>query len=256
LNASKSKSNRDPLYVFCLIGAAMFSAYGLAQDLSPEIRADVDRRINLQRKWDEHNNSPGAELQAVEVLRTNKVVTYELRAKDLPLDRKYELLILPTMARSINDLTATGDVEIDKKDGRVLDGPGDVRTLILPAPAPGEPYRFALVSKDGKYKAFATVLPNPIEAMEKGCRVRVIRLTPKFELAFIQFTGFPPQAEISGHGNSAGEIHDFKVTVNSDGYADIGILPFKAGKSNGTMDVQASTPKCAPKVSFRWGSTE
>jgi hypothetical protein len=256
LNATKSKSNRDPLYVFCLIGAAMFSAYGLAQDLSPEIRADVDRRINLQRKWDERNNSPGAELQAVVVLRADKVLKYELRAKDLPLDLKYELLILPTMASSINELTSTGDVEIDKQDGRVLDGPGDVRSMFLAAPAPGEPYRFALVSKDRKYKAFATVLPNPIEATEKGCRVRVIRLMPKFELAFVQFTGFPPQAEIDVHGNSEGEILDFKLKTNADGYVDTGILPFKAGKSRGTMNLQTSTPKCSPKVSFRWGSTE
>lgn len=95
----------------------MFSAYGLAQDLSPEIRADVNRRINLQRKWDERNNSPGAQLEAVEVLHADKVSKYELRAKDLPFDLKYELFILPTMASSINELTSTGNVEIDKHDG-------------------------------------------------------------------------------------------------------------------------------------------
>ena len=216
----------------------------------------MDRRTNLQRNWDGRNNSPGAELQAVEVLHEGKVWKYELRAKGLPVDLTYEVLMLPTMAGSPSELTSTGDVQIDKSDGRLMDGPGDARSLIMPDPAPGEPYRFALVSKDRKYKAFVTVLPNPIQATDNGCKVSVVRLMPHFELAFVQFTGFPPQAEINVHANSAGEIHDFKLTANVEGYLDTGILPFKLGKSKGTMELQIKTSECSPKVSFNWGSTK
>jgi hypothetical protein len=212
LNPAESKSNRDTRFISCFIAIALFPALGLAQDLSQEERADVDRRINLQRNWDGRNNSPGAELQAVEVLRIgqrNKIlVKYELRAKGLPVDLQYEMQVLPTLAGSPNELASTGDVQIDKNDGRVMDGPGRARGFIVPDPAPGEPYRFALVSKDGKYKAFVAVLPNPIQATDHDCRVNVVRLKPNFELAFVQFTGFPPQAEINVHGNSAGESHD------------------------------------------------
>jgi hypothetical protein len=260
MNTTKNKANKDPRFIFCLIGVAMFSAFGLGQDPSPEIRADVDRRIKLQRNWDARNNSPGAELEAVEVFHAGQgnklILTYELRAKGLPLDLQYEMLMLPTMAGSPKEVTSTGDVQIDEKDGRVMDGPGDARSVIVPHPAPGEPYRFALVSKDGKYKAFVTVLPNPIQSSDRGCKVSVVRLMPNFELALVQFTGFPPQAEINVHGNSAGEIHDFKLTTDAEGYVDTGILPFKLGKQKGTMDLQTSTPRCSPKISFKWGSTE
>jgi len=259
VNTTKNKSKRGPhliLFILFLMRAAMFSAYGLAQDLSPQIRAAVNRRIDLQRNWDGRNNSPGAELQAVEVFHASKIWKYELRAKGLPVDLTYEVLMLPTMAGSPSELTSTGDVQIDKSDGRVMDGPGDARLLIVPDPAPGEPYRFALVSKNGKHKAFVTVLPNPIQGTDKGCKVSVVRLMPHFELAFVQFTGFLPQAEINVHGNSAGEVHDFKLTANAEGYLDTGILPFKLGKTKGTMELQIKASKCSPKVSFNWGSTE
>ena len=256
MNTSNSKSKTGLRLVVCLIGVAIFSADGLAQDLSPEIRADVDRRIKLQRNWDGRNNSPGAELQAVQVLNEGKVWKYELRAKGLPVDLTYEVLMLPTMAGSPSELASTGDVQIDKNDGRVMDGPGDARCLILPDPAPGEPYRVALISKDGKYKAFVTVLPNPIQATDNGCKVSVVRLMPHFELAFVQFTGFPPQAQINVHGNSAGEIHDFKLTANAEGYLDTGILPFKLGEAKGTMELQIKASKCSLQVSFNWGSTQ
>jgi hypothetical protein len=243
------------------LALTIFSALALAQDLTPEIRADVDRRTGLQRSWDGRANSPGAELRAVEVMRAPAgkgiyVFKYELHAKGLPTDLGYELLMLPTMAGSVNELQSTGDVTIDKQDGRVLNGPGEPYGLILPDPASGEPYRFAVASKDGKYKAFAAVVPNPIEARDGGCKVSVIRLMSRFELAFVQAAGFPPQTEIAVHANSEGEIHDSKMTTNADGYGDVPVLPFKLGKKKGKIEMQLTTPKCAPKVSFKWGATE
>lgn len=259
MDTAKTALNQNSCRIF-FFGIAVFSAFALGQDLSPEVRADVDSRIKLQRNWDSRNNSPGASLEAVDVThagKANKLIkTYQLRAKGLPVDLQYEMLALPTMAGSPEEIQSTADVEIDKNDGRVMNGPNDAQQIIVPHPAPGEPYRWALVSKDGKYKAFITVLPNPIQATDNGCKVNVVRLMPRFELAFVQFSGFPPQAEISLRGNSAGEIHDFKLTTNAEGYADTGMLPFKAGKSKGTMELQISTPKCSPKVSFNWGSTE
>ncbi|HEY1524828.1 MAG TPA: hypothetical protein VGH51_01215 [Candidatus Angelobacter sp.] len=260
MDTTKNRSNKKWRCIFYLIGIAVFCAFALGQDLSPEMRADIDNRIKLQRNWDARSNSPGTELEAVEVSHTGKgsklIAMYELRAKGLPPDLRYELLWLPTMAGSPKEIQSTGDVEIDRNDGRVMNASTDPQRLVVPNSAPGEPYRWALVSKDGTHKAFIAVLPNAIQSTNNGCKVNVVRLMPKFELAFVQFSGFPPQSEVNVRGNSAGEIHDFKLTTNAEGYVDTGILPFKAGKSSGTMELQTKTPKCSLKVSFKWGVIE
>jgi hypothetical protein len=232
-----------------------------AQDLTPDLRAQVDQRVSLQRNWDGRLNSPGAELQGTvkfkkEVGKGVYVFQYELQTKGLPSELNYELLMMPTMATSIDEIQSYGDVHIDKQDGRVIDGPGDPRSIILPDPAPGEPYRFALIAKDGTRKAYLTILPNPIEAGDNGCKVSVVRLMPHFEAAFVQATGFPPDSEITFRGNSEGEIHTIMMPTNSKGYADLGVLPFKLGKARGKMEMKFTASKCTPKLSFKWGANE
>jgi hypothetical protein len=222
------------------------------------MRADVDRRINFQRNWSPRQNSPGAKLETrkpANVPENKRVFMYELRATGLPPSLEYELLMVPTMANSPHDIQSTGDVTVDNHEGRVMDGPGDPRRVIIADPAPGEPYRFALVSKDGEHKAFITVLPNPIEGSDKGCVISIIRMMPNFELAFVRFTGFPPRSEIAFHGNSEGEVHDASLKTDEDGNADTAVLPFKKGKSKGSMEIAITSATCAPKVKFKWGST-
>lgn len=244
------------IYLLALVIAALSSS---AQDLTPEIRAEIDRRINFQRNWDRVINSPGAELQAVDITPTDarkgRVLRFELHTRGLSQDLEYELAGLPTMASSPDELNSLGTVHIDKKDGRVMNGPDDPFCVILADPAPGEPYRFAVISNDGKQKAAITLLPNPIEAGDKGCKVRVVRLMPKFELAFVQLTGFPGKTEVTFRGDSEGEIHEGPVKIDDEGYGDIAILPAKKGKSQGTMKIQITSPTCAPKVKFDWGTT-
>jgi len=78
---------------------------------------------------------------------------------------------------------------------------------------------------------------------------------PKFELAFIQATGFPPNAEIDFQSDSLGEVHNGKLKTNADGYTDTGILPFVKGKSKGKTEIRMTSSQCSPKVTFHWGTT-
>lgn len=249
----------DSLRAVYLIVLGALALPPSAQDITPEMRADINRRVEFQRNWG-RMNSQGAELSGVEVFRQAvgkgvSVVKYQLKAKGLPPDIEYELLMLPTMASSPTELQAAGQVHIDKQDNRVMDDSGDPFDLIIPDPAPGEPYRFALVSMDKKHGAFITLFPNPIESTDNGCRVRVVRLLPKFELAFLQLSGFPPRTEVMFHGDSAGEIHEWPLKTNDDGSTDAGILPFKKGLSKGSMEMRVTSSACAPKLSFQWGTT-
>jgi hypothetical protein len=165
--------------------------------------------------------------------------------------------MLPPDANDGRELQVIGgSVRIDEDDGRVMDEPNDPRVIIVPEPAPGTAARFVLAAKEGKYRASLILFPKPIEATDNGCKVTVARLYPNFEAALVQVGGFPPKTEIAVHGNSEGEVHDFKIRTNADGYGDAAVLPAKLGKSKGAMAMQFTSPKCTPKLGFRWGKTE
>jgi hypothetical protein len=258
---NKEASISSMRQVYWSLAFFIFLASALGQDIAPEMRAELLQRVNLQRNWGARSNSPGTELSGVETSAVPvgngiRAHMYELRAKGFPADLDYDLLTLPTMARSSDEAQTTDTVKVEKPEGRVMNEPGHPSTIIVPDPAPGEPYRFALTSKDGKHKAFVTLLPNPIEASENGCKISVIRLMPNFELALVQGTGFPPQTEVDFQGNSEGEVHGWKLKTDDEGYVDIPILPYKKGKSKGSIEIRMASAKCTPKVSFKWGSTK
>ena len=77
---------------------------------------------------------------------------------------------------------------------------------------------------------------------------------PKFELAFIQASGFPPNADIAMHSDSMGEIHDAKLKSDNQGSFDFAMLPFVKDKPDGIMQVQMSAASCKPKLKFHWGA--
>ena len=44
-------------------------------------------------------------------------------------------------------------------------------------PVPGEPVRLGVVSQDGSVKAFAKIVPLPLQGEDKSCRVSAVLLT-------------------------------------------------------------------------------
>ena len=127
------------------------------------MQADVNNRINLQRSWSKRTASNGAEITATEKHRTRKseglLVVYELYTKGLPQDATYQLYVLPITASGPKDMMLSSDhLRIDN------DGHLDY-TLLIPDPAPAEPFRFALISNDRK--SFATVSVQPMRSREK-----------------------------------------------------------------------------------------
>jgi hypothetical protein len=226
-----------------------------SQDPTREMQADIQKRTSLHRTWSKHVGGNGVELTAKEKFRYGHGAVYELYTKGLPHEEIYQLHTLPLDA---TEATATmlsgGDLRLDD-DGRVMTGPkpDDVFHAIIPDAAPGEPFRFALISEDGKHYATLSVQPNAIEGKDHGCRVEAVRLMPKFELAFIQGTGFPPDAEIAMHSESLGDRHDGKVKTDDKGDFDFAMLPFVKGKSDGITQVLMSAGNCKPKLRFHWG---
>src|SRR5437660_6202932 len=61
-------------------------------------------------------------------------------------------------------------------------------------PRKGEPTRLAFIAP--KVRIGTVIVPDPIEAKDKGCTLSAIRLTPKFELAFLSGSGYPPNTDV------------------------------------------------------------
>lgn len=245
-------------WLFQLLAAVALFGISIAtcQVLSPEQSAQMNKLIDVQRKLGNGGaNSPGAHLEAKEVARANNgglVVSYELYADGFTGDR-FDLLAVPITPEP-KFVSAGSDLML-AKDGKVLDGPNDPRTLIFPNFVPGEPSRLGLVSKDGKERAFVNIVPNPIKTNDHGCSLSVIRVLPRFELAFVEGTGFPPNADVDFEVNSLGEVHTGKLKSDSTGYLSTAVMPFVKDKSQGQVKLIATAPQCKPKVSFHWGTT-
>jgi hypothetical protein len=131
-----------------------------------------------------------------------------------------------------------------------------VEIKIKYAPAKGEIYRNALVSKDQKSRVFFSIVPDPITAKDGACSLEVIRLQPAFELVLVSGRGFQPSEPVAFHTNSAGETHSVQTQANEKGQFWAPFTPYTEGKTSGTAAVTAKGSKCSPSISFNWGPTQ
>ena len=137
-------------------------------------------------------------------------------------------------------------------------------------PLKGEPRRSVFLAPDLRIPV--TLLPDPIQSVDKGCRLSAIRLTARFELAYIEGSGFPPNSDVhvrfsddqdagasvvSGDGGvSAAHPGDTNIAVRSDGAGAIQTATlFNVSRHpKGLETVQVTDPNCSPKISYEWGA--
>jgi hypothetical protein len=137
-------------------------------------------------------------------------------------------------------------------------------------PLKGEPRRSVFLAPDLRIPV--TLLPDPIQGVDKGCRLRAIRLTARFELAYIEGSGFPPNSDVhlrfsddqdagasivSDEGAiSVAHPGDTNLAVRSDGAGAIQTATlfnvFRHPK--GVETVEVTDPNCNPKISYQWGA--
>ncbi len=220
-------------------------------DLSPEGLAKVNELVNVQKNLTKQN-TPGAELRVVETDRAKSpygtTVRYELFAKNLPADQKYLLGVL----RIDQQLEMFPGEKTFASSGQVMDGPDDP-VIVLAQAAKGEPYRLQLASKDGKYKAFTSVVPFPISAKDKACSIEAILLQPDAVAVLLQGGGFPPKTIIHVDTDSEGEKHSGDVRTNDEGEYSFLMMPYKKGVKKGEARVAVNSSDCHPELRFTWG---
>ena len=115
----------------------------------------------------------------------------------------------------------------------------------------GEPTRLAFISPTAKIGT--VIVPDPIAANDNGCTLSAVRLTPKFELAFLSGSGYPPNSDV--HYRVLSETSsDFAIKSDSSGTIRVSVIPNPGKKSKGTVTVKIAEAKCSPEVSYEWGT--
>jgi hypothetical protein len=242
----------------CSISSGDCRAQGSADEQAAQIAQSLVKRHEAWSKI----STPGASIRAVESSRQGGVVRYELFASGLPTDKLYTVVEWP--------VTKPGPVTLMEGVSLGTDGlvsctgqhPGECNDPDISAkergavdfvfqPVDGEPFRIALVNGDSR--AAIIIVPNPIFSKDGGCTLEVVRLTPRFELAYFAGSGYPPNAEVTFNSESYGEKRNLKTTADEKGAIRFAELPFVAGHSSGTMKIAATGMACSPSMKFNWG---
>lgn len=208
------------------------------------------------------HNTPGVELQATEGPReataSGTRLTYVLSGKGFPANLNYSFWgWIPGRKpeRAIDGVTfnAKGLMICNSTSSSCRGEGPDAPIKIQTTAVPGEPKRFAVVSADGKVAGFTEVVPFPIEATNKNCKLTVIRQSPLAEKVLVSATGFVPYEMLDISANLGGEDTVHSPTAAADGSWQAVVGTQALGKDTGTASIKISGQQCTVSVSFAWG---
>jgi hypothetical protein len=240
------------------------SSFSQADDTEARAKDVVTRLANVQRRWGPPMNSPGVSLflrrTSTRKIENHTAVLYRLIASGMPKDKIYDLYDTSFDLQPVPNLSG---ITFDDDGQAICAGtrpdtcgdpkkPNDPIDLNLLA-ARGEPKRLSLASEDGEIKAFVSVVPFPILGVDQGCTVEAILLMANAAAVLLHGSGFVPNTTVHFVADSEGEKQQGDFNVDADGSFYNGLLPYKAGKTDGTAKVTVTSQSCSPSLSFGWG---
>jgi hypothetical protein len=206
---------------------------------------------------------PGMSIEAKEVSRKSAsgkdlVVQYHIFVKGVPADALFKAIQWPVNADKPSVMLqgiSVGKDGILMCAGRKPEQCGDPKQPDDPIeftaiPVKGEPTRIAFVT--GETRIGTALFADPIESKDKGCTLRLVRLTKTFDLAFVSGTGYPPNTDI--HYTVTGEMtSNMVIKSDANGMIRTGVIPFPGKKKEGTSTVKINEKGCSPEASWDWG---
>jgi hypothetical protein len=270
-----------PVVLFAMLSAAVAAQperadFASLTELAPKL-------VRLQNQF-EQMVPDGVSIEAREISRTGTSgkdleVRYNIFVKGVAPDMTFGQIQWPVDQQhpmgGLRGITLNKDGEMicagrtpeQCHNGSSLDSP-----VVFSAvkPLKGEPRRFAFVA--GKFWIPISIVPDPVQAIDNGCKLTTIRLSARFELALIEGAGFPPNADVhlssaknGGKGVSVIVTDDGNVTsapntseastvkADAKGSFQVSVLQNREQVPVGTEEVQAAAAHCAPAISYTWG---
>jgi hypothetical protein len=183
------------------------------------------------------------------------MVTYHAFATGLPKDVEYTLWTKLVGSAPQSPLDA-----YINKDGLVVNVLADAAHNVVEDPIDlqvfagrGEPKEVALISDDSRYKAFARVIPFPIEDSVGPCKLSATMSAPNYLGVTIVVTGLQPEEEIEVQHRSGDEVGVEKRTAGKTGAFVAGFFPSVKGQVSGHLRVLVKAKECAVRVEVPWG---
>ena len=214
--------------------------------------------------WGERFNSAGASLRVMEMQRAPRSeggtwVHYFLQGIGLPKKDLYslwewELGSDPKLLLTRVPMRDDGVLLCSGKPGD-CSGATDEQVYDLRASASkGEPLRFALVSSDGRLRAFGTAVPFAIEASDKACKVSLERKTVDGSEATVNGSGFAPKERvtISVSGETTGATLRRNADEKGEWSADVSHAN-DAMHADGSAQIAIKAKSCTVTVPWTWG---
>jgi hypothetical protein len=227
-------------------------------------RMQIQQLAAAQNDWGPSASAPGMSLTLKETGRTKTAdgtqITYQLVGTGFTPDLKLTLLRWP-LNQAVT--TVMDGISVDSTGTAVCGGPdaGSCgKTLKANAPvevtatvAQGEAVRVALVAADKKHGAAVSLVPFPVAADDKGCKLQVIRGSKNDELVLIQGDGFTSTANFTAGSETFGEKRPMGAKPNANGHFVVAMTPWVNGHDSGDTVIYAQTDACSPTLSFHWG---
>lgn len=212
-----------------------------------------------KEQWGEKFNTAGARLVLKETERGlvsgRTVITYNLFVSGLPHDTGYIVWtrLIGRAAQPVAEayLNGEGKVVSQLADPKRHTEEDPVNLRVVAGMA--EPKQFALTSKDSRFRAFAEIVPFPIETSNGACHLSVVMTKENYTGVFIRVSGLQPQEDLTIVTQSDGEGGQSKAKASDLGMYDSALFPAVKGMRSGRARFSVTGKSCKVAIEWPWG---
>jgi len=253
------------LYCICLVCLTPVPSVQAAKQPTPdELRDLLQRQINWDDAQPSAKNPDGLHFHFYKTDETTSFGKHLLRYRVyVPGAQESKRYALTVWKIGSDPHILSNEVYVNTKgllmahrprpDQEDKDFVGDDELHLSVQAALGEPIRYALASSDKQVLVTGTLVPFPIVATDKSCRLEVRLGIPDGNAVLIYADGLPANTEIPFQLVSAGKPETDKFSVDAVGHAVATDLPYMGGESGGSLQVIAITKECSASVEVLWG---
>jgi hypothetical protein len=259
-----------PPLSFLAIALACASSDASAAGLSSSGGSKHPSTERYQMLWDQgFDLPPGSHLRFVKVGETPSDVGHLLRYRifaDAAEQGVPYVLGVWRIGTDLEDLQVLSESAYVNRKGLVMNNPPNPsqqdatelpdgsETVVDVKAATGEPVRFVLRTQDSKTMVAGTLVPFPIEATDKTCRLRALLADPDANSVLLYADGFPPNSVLTVQSSSEGASHNDTMYTDAKGHGSAIDAPHVKGVDGGTVTESIRANGCAVSVSVPWGA--